>query len=339
VKDVAVAAAVCLTHPAKHAGQTYRLTCKPYTLQQLASAFSLALGKEVKFVQVPYEAAKKSFMDMHFPEWQVDGILELFKLIDAETKIMHEDSGDFKKITGRDATSIQEWVNNVAPAFGKVKKIGVIGSGDVAKALAIGFIKHGYEVMVGTRDPNAEKFVKWLGDIKGAKAGDFKTTTAFAHTVVMAVGWAHVESVISLAGGKDAFRHKLVIDPTNPISGMGPDGLQFSLGHNTSAGEKMQAWLHDAFVVKCWNVIGNSLMIDPPADKQGARPDMWIAGDDAGALHAVAALLHETGWSHEHVIIHQGIKNCRWLEPMCQAWVNYGIVTGTWRHAFALLRY
>ena len=31
-------------------------------------------------------------------------------------------------------------------------KIGVLGSGDVAKALADGFIKHGHQTMMGTRD-------------------------------------------------------------------------------------------------------------------------------------------------------------------------------------------
>jgi pyrroline-5-carboxylate reductase len=32
-------------------------------------------------------------------------------------------------------------------------KIGVIGSGDVAKVLASGFLKHGHDVVIGTRDP------------------------------------------------------------------------------------------------------------------------------------------------------------------------------------------
>lgn len=39
-------------------------------------------------------------------------------------------------------------------------KIGIIGSGDVAKSLGSGFLKHGYEVMLGTRSP--EKLAEWL---------------------------------------------------------------------------------------------------------------------------------------------------------------------------------
>src|SRR5512144_1472190 len=34
-----------------------------------------------------------------------------------------------------------------------VMNIGIIGSGDVGQALASGFIKHGHEVVIGTRDP------------------------------------------------------------------------------------------------------------------------------------------------------------------------------------------
>jgi glycerol-3-phosphate dehydrogenase len=33
-----------------------------------------------------------------------------------------------------------------------------------------------------------------------------------------------------------------------------------------------------------------------------------------------------------------GIEASRWLEAMCMAWVAYGARTGTWGHAFELLR-
>jgi predicted dinucleotide-binding enzyme len=48
------------------------------------------------------------------------------------------------------------------------KKIGVLGSGVVGKTLAAGFIKHGYEVMIGTRDP--EKLSEWLAKEPKGKA-------------------------------------------------------------------------------------------------------------------------------------------------------------------------
>ena len=39
-------------------------------------------------------------------------------------------------------------------------KVGIIGSGDVAKTLAAGFIKHGHDVVLGTRDTG--KLSGWL---------------------------------------------------------------------------------------------------------------------------------------------------------------------------------
>jgi uncharacterized protein YbjT (DUF2867 family) len=341
IKDFAEVAAQVLTHPAQHVNQAYSITTKSFSHAQLAQYFSLALNKEVKYVQVPYEGFKKSMMEHKFPEWQVDGIGELYKMIDADNKTTNHESGDIKKIIGREPTTVQQWIAQNAAGFGgPVKKIGILGTGNVAKFLALGYIKHGWEVTIGTRDPSAEKFRTWLGEIKGAHAADFKGATAYAHSVILAVGFPHVESVISLSGGKDAFKGKLLIDVTNPINGFGPTGPEYSVGWNSSGGEKIQAWLPDAYVVKCWNIIGHAFMIDPPADKQGAKPDMWIAGNEDGAVLAVKNMLIELGWSADHIIgTNAGIKACRWLEPMCQAWVNYAMTTGSWKHGFALLRF
>ena len=38
-------------------------------------------------------------------------------------------------------------------------KIGILGSGDVAKALAEGFLQHGHEIKLGTRTP--DKLADW----------------------------------------------------------------------------------------------------------------------------------------------------------------------------------
>jgi hypothetical protein len=71
VSDVADAAVAVLANPAPHAGRTYNVAGPMYTHRELAAAFSSTLGKPVEYVQVPFEAAKKSFVDKGFPEWQV----------------------------------------------------------------------------------------------------------------------------------------------------------------------------------------------------------------------------------------------------------------------------
>ena len=50
-------------------------------------------------------------------------------------------------------------------------KVGILGSGDVAKSLAGGFLKHGHEVMLGTRSP--EKLTDWESRNPKGKVGSF----------------------------------------------------------------------------------------------------------------------------------------------------------------------
>ena len=51
-------------------------------------------------------------------EWQIDGILESYKLIDSGSPTTNQESLlKFKDITGKEPTSLKGWVNAVAPAF------------------------------------------------------------------------------------------------------------------------------------------------------------------------------------------------------------------------------
>ena len=62
--------------------------------------------------------------------------------------------------------------------------VGIIGSGEVAKTLGEGFIKHGHAVMLGTR--NAAKLREWASKA-GAKVGSFSDVAKFGEIVVLAV--------------------------------------------------------------------------------------------------------------------------------------------------------
>jgi predicted dinucleotide-binding enzyme len=86
-------------------------------------------------------------------------------------------------------------------------------------------------------------------------------------------------------------------------------------------------------VVKAYNTVGNTLMVDP--DLPGGPPSMLIGGDSDEAKAAVTGLLEATGWD---VVDLGGIEASRCLEPMCIAWVLHGMRSGSWDHAFRLLR-
>ncbi|MGH9962964.1 MAG: NAD(P)-binding domain-containing protein [Pyrinomonadaceae bacterium] len=63
-------------------------------------------------------------------------------------------------------------------------KVGVLGSGDVAKVLAGGFLKHGHEVMMGTRAP--AKLADWAAQNAKGRVGSFAEAAKFADLVVLA---------------------------------------------------------------------------------------------------------------------------------------------------------
>ena len=118
-------------------------------------------------------------------------------------------------------------------------KIGVLGSGEVAKTLATGFINHGHDVMVGTRD--GAKLAEWGAQNPGGHVGSFEATAAFGEVVVLAVKGSaaadvlHAASAANLAG-------KPVIDTTNPIADAPPSNgvLKFFTGPDDSLMERLQ---------------------------------------------------------------------------------------------------
>jgi 8-hydroxy-5-deazaflavin:NADPH oxidoreductase len=212
-------------------------------------------------------------------------------------------------------------------------KIGILGSGDVGKKLGTGFISIGHEVMLGSRDPGSDNVTGWIAaNGAGASGGTFEQTARFGEVIALATLWSGTENALKLAGVKN-LAGKVVIDATNPLVFEENKPPRLALGLSDSGGEQVQRWLPGARVVKCFNIVGSPHMVHPSFD--GGPPDMFIAGDDEEAKKTVTAFLKQFGWS---VIDIGGIEGARLLEPLCILWVVYGIRTGTWHHAFKLLR-
>ena len=118
VEDAGKAAAAILTDYSKHDKKAYSVSSDCYTNAELAVAFTKALGKEVKFIQVPPEAAKKAMLGYGWYEWQVDGVLELLKLIeDGAPEATKSDLNVYRSLTGEEPTSMKAWVTKNASGF------------------------------------------------------------------------------------------------------------------------------------------------------------------------------------------------------------------------------
>ena len=212
-------------------------------------------------------------------------------------------------------------------------KIGILGSGDVGKALATGFVAQGHDVVMGTRDPS--KLQDFANEHQGrVRAGSFEDAARFGELNVIATLFAGTKDALDLAGPAN-FAGKPTIDATNPLTFEEGKMPQLSMGFDDSAGEQVQRWLPDAKVVKAFNIIGSPYMIDP--EFPGGPPTMFIAGNDDAAKKTVAGIIESFGWQNE-VVDMGGIEESRVLEPLCILWVHYGIRTGTWKHAIKMLR-
>ena len=206
-------------------------------------------------------------------------------------------------------------------------RIGIIGSGDVGKSLARGFVGRGDEVMIGSRSP--EKLASF-GKQYGAKTGTFQETAKFGEMIAIATLGTGTEEALQLAG--DNFAGKVVIDATNPLRFAPGVPPMLSISGDDSLGEQVQSWLPSARVVKAFNTVGNALFVKPQLP--GGPPDMFICGNDAEAKERVTELCRDWGWG---VIDIGPISGSRYLEAMCLTWVLHGILSGSWNHAFKML--
>lgn len=211
-------------------------------------------------------------------------------------------------------------------------KIGIIGSGEVAKALSRGFVELGHEVRLGSRTP--EKLGEHVGQLgRLASTGTFAEAAEFGELAVLATLWTGTEQALELAGAPRSLAGKVVIDVTNPLA-FGEGGRpSLALGHTDSGGEQVQRWLPDSNVVKAFNIVGNPHMFRP--DFPDGPPTMFICGDDDSARGTVAGVCGDFGWD---VIDIGGLAGARLLEPLCLLWVTYGVQARSFDHAFKLLR-
>jgi len=213
-----------------------------------------------------------------------------------------------------------------------MKKIGILGSGNVGKALADGMLKHGYEVMRGSREPG--KLAEWKASAGSrARTGTFVETAKFGEAVVLAVKGTAAESALAECG--DALSGKTVIDATNPIADQPPvhGVLSFFTGPNESLMERLQRKVPKAHFVKAFSCTGNAFMVDP--DFGGVRPTMFICGNDSDAKRDVRNILDRFGWDVEDL---GAVEAARAIEPLCMLWCIPGLREDRWNHAFKLLR-
>ena len=211
-------------------------------------------------------------------------------------------------------------------------KIGILGSGDVAKTLARGFLAHGHQAMLGTRDP--DKLKTWRDENPQGSVGSFSEAAQFGELLVLAVKGTVAAEALRGAGAGN-LSGKTIVDATNPIADAPPANgvLKFFTSLDDSLMERLQREFTEAHFVKAFNSVGNARMVNPKFD--GGKPTMFICGNDAAAKKSVAGILDQFGWEVADMGAAEG---ARAIEPLCILWCIPGFLSNSWTHAFKLLK-
>jgi 8-hydroxy-5-deazaflavin:NADPH oxidoreductase len=210
-------------------------------------------------------------------------------------------------------------------------KVGVLGSGDVAKALGAGFLKHGHDVRMGTR--TSSKLTDWARQNPRGSVGGFADAAGFADLVVLAVKGTVALEALRAAGAAN-LAGKPVIDATNPIADAPPVNgvLKFFTNFDESLLERLQRAFAEARFVKAFNSVGHASMVNPQF--KGGKPTMFICGNDEAAKQTVRGILDQFGWETADM---GKSEAARAIEPLCMLWCIPGFLRNEWSHAFKLL--
>ena len=78
VADIAAVIADILLSPAEHMGKTYELNGpEALTYEQVAEKISRAVGRTIRYVDIPEDAQRQSLLGLGMPSWQVEALLDL----------------------------------------------------------------------------------------------------------------------------------------------------------------------------------------------------------------------------------------------------------------------
>jgi len=169
-------------------------------------------------------------------------------------------------------------------------RIGIVGSGRIGSTLGGIWAKAGHEVMFSSLDLEHDKtLAATIGP--NARAGTSREAVAFGDVILMAVPYRALPQL-----GKelaDLIKGKVVIDATNPI--VARDGDMAAAAREKGAGLASAEYLPGARIVRAFNAVG-AARLPEIAQRQGERPGMPMASDDAKAVEVASRLIRDVGF-------------------------------------------
>lgn len=201
-------------------------------------------------------------------------------------------------------------------------RVGILGTGMVAQAIAPRIFDLENEVCVGARSSNSPTLEPFSD--QEMLVGSFAEAAATSDLVINATNGNH--SVEAVASAAEALAGKTLIDLANrldPSRGMAAAALA---SPDNSLAAEIQAAAPEANVVKALNTMNRAVMVNPslvPGDHV-----VFMSGDSPDAKAEVRKLLSDLGWSERQIVDLGGLETATGPEMLMQLWLDVVVARG-----------
>lgn len=167
-------------------------------------------------------------------------------------------------------------------------RIGVLGTGNMADALATHWARAGHHVTIGGRDADkAEALARRIGS--GTESGSLRDAAAAGEVVLAALPFGAGAEVVR--GVRAELDGKALIDCSNPVGA----GFHLLTEGGPSAAGRLAAAAPGAHVVKAFNLCHEDVWRMRPPVFDGCPLAVPLCGDDETALGLVRTLVRDAG--------------------------------------------
>ncbi len=170
--------------------------------------------------------------------------------------------------------------------------IGILGAGQVGKALAGHLAKAGYMIVLANRR-GPESLKPLIGELgSNARAGTPQDVVK-APIIFLCVKWEDIPAAVAPLG---SFAGKIVVDTSNPYL-FGPNGelSVADLGERSSS-DIVAGHIPGAHLVKAFNNLVADVMARDPREA-GGRRIVFVSGDDAAAKTEIKTIADKIGFA------------------------------------------
>ncbi|GAC1330126.1 MAG: hypothetical protein NVSMB17_07150 [Candidatus Dormibacteria bacterium] len=199
-------------------------------------------------------------------------------------------------------------------------RIGLLGTGIVGRTLGTALVELGHEVQMGSRGSASAEAQAWSGAAgPRARLGTFARAAEFGELLVNATSGAGSLQAIGSCPTA-TLEGKVMVDVANPLDFSGGFPPILSVVNDDSLGERIQAAFPGLRVVKTFNTMAASLMVNPALVP--GHHNVFHSGNDAGAKATVGALQQSMGWAAEDILDLGDITTARGPEMYLPLWLR-----------------